>query len=216
MTYQTITFIILITWAVLLTIYFLGRDNLRNRYLKNTVIIHSADANVPIASPGTSRSKIGSLVVFGSNIATFGLIFIAALSPELSQRLTWVSVGLPPWLNVFGSILFVLNLVWGFLALIFNPNYTPLYQPMKQQFLLATRGPYAVLRHPRYAVEIWQNLILFIFTGFWTSLLGALGWIAMYNQAREEERHLMTLAGEAYGKYRQHTGMFLPKLSGGS
>ncbi|MFQ5435209.1 MAG: methyltransferase family protein, partial [Anaerolineae bacterium] len=117
---------------------------------------------------------------------------------------------------VLGSILSVLNAVWGLLALFFNPNYTPLFQPMKDQFVLATRGPYAVVRHPRYAAEIWLNIILFMFTGIWIPLLGVPGWIAMYNQARAEEHHLMTLAGETYRQYRQRTGMFFPRLTGGS
>jgi len=124
-----------------------------------------------------------------------------------------ISVDLPPWVNFSGSILFVLDAVWGLLALLFNPNYTPMFQPMKKQFLLATRGPYAVMRHPRYAAEIWLNVILFLFTGIWLPLLGALGWVAMYYQARAEENLLAALAGEEYDRYRQSTGMFFPRLT---
>lgn len=108
----------------------------------------------------------------------------------------------------------MLNAVWGLLAALFNPNYTPCFQPMKKQFLLAMRGPYAVVRHPRYAGEAWLNVILFMFTGIWLPLLGVLRWIAMYDQARAEEEILMTLAGEEYKKYRQRTGMFFPSLKG--
>lgn len=216
MSYQIIAKIILITWAVLLAVYYPGRSYVKSRYLNDAPIIHIPDASDPNNKPGSSWSKTGALFVFLANIATFALVFIAAISPAISQRLTWVSVGLPFWVNVLGSILSVLNAVWGLLALFFNPNYTPLFQPMKEQFLLATRGPYALVRHPRYAAEIWLNMILFMFTGLWIPLLGALGWIAMYYQAREEENHLMALAGEAYGKYHQRTGMFFPRLTGRS
>ncbi len=107
----------------------------------------------------------------------------------------------------------MLDAVWGLLASLFNPNYTPLFQAMKDRFLLATRGPYAVIRHPRYAGEAWLNVILFMFTGSWLPLLGALGWIAMYYQAVAEEEILTTPAGEEYEKHRQRTGMFLPRLT---
>jgi protein-S-isoprenylcysteine O-methyltransferase Ste14 len=215
MSYQIIAFVILITWAVLLAVYFPGRACVRNRYLKDAPIIHIADAAMQTNKPGSPSSRIGSLFVFGTNIATFTLVFIAAFSPASSQRLAWASVGLPLWVNVLGSILSVLNAIWGLLALFFNPNYTPLFQPTKDQFLLATRGPYALVRHPRYAAEIWLNVILFMFTGIWIPLLGALGWVAMYYQARDEENHVMALAGEVYGKYHQRTGMLFPRFSGG-
>jgi protein-S-isoprenylcysteine O-methyltransferase Ste14 len=71
-----------------------------------------------------------------------------------------------------------------------------------------------VIRHPRYAAEAWLNIILFMFTGIWFPLLGALGWIAMYYQARAEDEILLTLAGEDYEKYRKRTGMFFPRLKG--
>lgn len=48
----------------------------------------------------------------------------------------------------------------------------------------------------------------------WLPLLGLLGWIAIYDQARAEEEILMMLAGEKYEKYRQRTGMFFPRLKG--
>lgn len=73
---------------------------------------------------------------------------------------------------------------------------------MKDRFLLATRGPYSMVRHPRYAGEAWLNVILFMFTGIWLPLLGMLGWIAMYYQARAEENLLAALAGEEYDRYR--------------
>ncbi len=125
-----------------------------------------------------------------------------------------MKVNLPPWVHVLGGILFVINMVWGLLALLFNPNYTPMFQPMREQFLLARRGPYAVVRHRRYAGEAWLNVVLFMFTGIWLPLLGALGWIAMYHQARAEEEVLITLAGQEYEEYCQRTGMFFPRLKG--
>jgi protein-S-isoprenylcysteine O-methyltransferase Ste14 len=150
--------------------------------------------------------------VFIANIATFALVFTAAISPSVIQRLDWISVDLPPWVNFLGSILSVLDAVWGLLALLFNPNYTPMFQPMKKQFLLATRGPYAVMRHPRYAAEIWLNVILFLFTGIWFPCLACSDGLQCTIR-RAEENLLAALAGEEYDKYRQSTGMFFPRLT---
>lgn len=213
MPYQVESLIIITTWAVLLVFLLVSRNYVKQRFLENSPIVRISGASGQDNKPGSPWSKIGALFVFIANIATFALVFTAAISPSVIQRLDWISVDLPPWVNFLGSILSVLDAVWGLLALLFNPNYTPMFQPMKKQFLLATRGPYAVMRHPRYAAEIWLNVILFLFTGIWLPLLGALGWVAMYYQARAEENLLAALAGEEYDKYRQSTGMFFPRLT---
>ena len=214
MSYQTESIIILTTWAALLVFLPSSRNFVKQRFLKDAPKFRISTASDQNNKPGSPLSQIGTLFVFIANIATFALVFPAAISPASIQPLDWLSVHLSPWVSILGSILFVLNAVWGQLVLLFNPNYTPLFQPMRDQFLLATRGPYAVLRHPRYAAEAWLNIILFMFTGFWLPLLGAFGWIAMYHQARAEDEILLALAGDEYEKYRQRTGMFFPKLKG--
>lgn len=214
MSLQVESAIIVFTWLTLLAFYYAGRNYVKSRFLKDSSIIRIPVTPVQEYKPGSLWSKIGVLFVFTANIATFALIFTAAISPTTSQRLGWASISLPQWVNFSGSVLFVLDAVWGLLAVLFNPNYTPMFRPMKKQFLLATRGPYAVVRHPRYAAEIWLNVILFMFTGIWLPLIGALGWVAMYYQARAEENMLMTLAEDEYGKYRQRTGMFIPRFTG--
>lgn len=214
MSYQAESVIILTTWFSLLVFLPISRNFVKRRFLDGSPIVRISEASGQHNKPGSPWSKIGTLFVFTANIATFALIFAAAVSLPVVQRLVWVSIDFPPWVNVLGSMLFVLDSVWGQLALLFNPNYTPLFQPMRERFLLASRGPYAVIRHPRYAAEACLNIILFMFTGIWFPLLGALGWIAMYYQARAEDEILLTLAGEDYEKYRQRTGMFLPRLKG--
>lgn len=208
MSHQIASLIIIATWVALLVSLLFSRNFVKRRFLESASIIHIPDTSDKDIKPGSAWSKIGALFVFAANIAAFALVFAAAVSPSAVQRLDWMSVDLPTWVNVLGSMLFALDAVWGLLALLFNPNYTPMFQPMKKQFLLAKRGPYAVVRHPRYAAEVWLNVILFMFTGIWLPLLGALGWIAMYHQARAEEETLTTLAGEEYVKYRKRTGMF--------
>ena len=214
MSHQVESMIIITTWVVLLVSLLFGRNYVKRRFLESASIIRIPDASVQDQKPGSPWSKIGTLFVFAANIATFALVFTVAISPPTARRLDWISVDFPPWVNILGSILCVLNAAWGLMALLFNPNYTPLFQAMKDRFLLATRGPYAVVRHPRYVAEAWLNVMLFMFTGIWLPLLGALGWIAIYYQARVEEEILMALAGEEYEMYRQRTGMFFPRLKG--
>ena len=214
MSYQTESITIITTWVALLIFLPISRNFVKQRFLKGAPKFRISTASGQNNKPGSPLSQIGTLFVFIANIATFALVFTAAMTPASIQPLNWLSVHLPPWVSILGSILFVLNAVWGQLVLLFNPNYTPLFQPMRDQFLLATRGPYAVLRHPRYAAEAWLNMVLMIFTGFWLPLLGALGWIAMYHQARAEEEILLALAGDEYEEYRQRTGMFFPRRKG--
>lgn len=214
MTYQTEASIILATWVVLLSLYLVNRYIIKNRFLKQPLNITVSQLTGQDIRPGSLLSKIGVLFIFIANIGTFALVFVAGVFPVIDTFLGSLHVDLPFWINLPGSIFFILNAVWGLLVLVFNPNYTPLTKRMSVHFLLATQGPYATIRHPRYAGEACLNIILFMFTGIWLPLLGILGWIAMYYQVRAEEEILITLAGEAYVKYRQRTGMFFPRLKG--
>jgi protein-S-isoprenylcysteine O-methyltransferase Ste14 len=119
---------------------------------------------------------------------------------------------LPLWMNIIGGVLFIIYSLWGLLVVFFNTNYTPLYRPPRGEYIIVTEGPYSLVRHPRYMAAALANLIYFLFTGFWISLLGILGWVAVYAQAHAEEKFLLTLAPQAYGEYYRKTGMFFPKI----
>lgn len=188
---------------------YLIKDSLMRRSPKVFLSSESNQAN----KPGLLLSKTGVLFVFAVNITTFVIIFAAALAPSVGQNLAMIKVKLHLWTNFLGSILFVIDYIWGFFALVFNPNYTPLYKSLPNQFILATQGPYSILRHPRYTSEALLNIALFMFTGIWLPLLGLIGWAAIYYQACAEERYLMILAPKEYGEYRTKTGMFFPKLT---
>jgi protein-S-isoprenylcysteine O-methyltransferase Ste14 len=108
-------------------------------------------------------------------------------------------------------LLFLLDCVWGLLVLIFNPAYTPFFFKRNSKILLATQGPYALIRHPRYASEAALNVILYLLTGAWIPLLGLFGWAALYLQALAEEKFLLAAAPETYGRYYAGTGRFLPR-----
>lgn len=200
-------FLIALTWAVLLALTLVDRYLLKNAFIKRHPLIWvTAGSGAP---PGTWLTRAGTLLVFLANIAAIGLTFCQALVPSLFP--SWLGLDLPHCLNLLGAVVFVLYSIWGWLVVVYNPNYTPCYRRMPGRFLLATRGPYAVVRHPRYAAEAVMNIILFFFTGYWVSWVGLAGWAALYLQAKAEEDLLISLAGETYSAYRARVGMFFLK-----
>jgi len=201
--------IILATWSVLLAMYAVHRFASRIRFLKAPIVV---DLNgVSASRPGSLLSGSGVLFVFVTNIATVGLVLASALSSSVESRLAFLQLKLPLWVQIAGSLLFVLYSLWGLAVLFYNPNYSPLYKHLQGQYVIVTEGPYRLVRHPRYGAEALANLIFCLFTGYWLPLLGILGWAGIYAQARAEERFLLILAPQAYGAYRRRTGIFFPR-----
>ncbi|QLQ14664.1 MAG: isoprenylcysteine carboxylmethyltransferase family protein [Micropruina sp.] len=150
----------------------------------------------------------GVLWVFLANSAAIGLVAARGFSPTLAARLPRLRMPLPRAASRAGALLFVIDATWCTLALIFNPGYRPFFLPPKRGARLATQGPYALVRHPRYAGEAAFNVILPVFTGSWLPLLGVLGWPALHAQARREEEWLLRAAPEAYRDYSARAGRF--------
>ena len=202
--------VVLVTWGVLLALYALDKYVIKHSFLKAPILV---DLNaVPVSRPGSFIAGAGVLFTFVINIAAVGVVFGCALSPSFENTARFLRFDLPLWVNITGSVLFVLYSVWGLLVLFYNPNYTPLYKHLRGQYIIATEGPYRWVRHPRYAAAALANVIFFLFTGVWLSLLGILGWAAVYAQGKAEEQFLLTLAPDAYGDYRRRTGMFFPRV----
>ena len=202
--------ITLITWGVLMALYALNKHVIKHNFLKSPILVDLSA--VPISRPGSFIAGAGVVFTFVSNIAAIGMVFGGALSPSFANAARFLRFELPLWVNIAGGVLFVLYSLWGLLVLFYNPNYTPLYKQLHGHYAIVTEGPYRLVRHPRYAAAALANLIFFLFTGVWLSLLGLLGWAAIYAQGKAEEQFLLTLAPEAYGDYRRRTGMFFPRV----
>jgi len=202
--------IILITWGMLLALYVANKYLARITFLKAPIVVELNPS--PALRPGSFLSGTGVLFAFVINIATIGLVFGCTLSLTFQSASSLLRFDLPLWIHVTGGILFVLYSLWGMLVLFFNPNYTPLYKKPRGRYVVVTEGPYRLVRHPRYEAAALANLIFFLFTGFWLSLFGILGWAAIYVQARAEEQFLLTLAPGEYAEYRRRTGMFFPRV----
>jgi protein-S-isoprenylcysteine O-methyltransferase Ste14 len=210
MSAQVITTITLLTWGVIMALYALNKYVIRHNFLKSPILVDLS--TVPVSRPGSFIAGAGVLFTFVSNIAAIGVVFGCTLSPSFENTVRFLRFELPLWVNVTGGVLFVLYSLWGLLVLFYNPNYTPLYKHTHGHYIIVTEGPYRWVRHPRYEAAALANLIFFLFTGVWLSLLGLLGWAAIYAQGKAEEQFLLTLAPQAYGDYRRRTGMFFPRV----
>ncbi len=211
MSLATIARVIGLTYAALLLAW-LGTLPLAKRMFARQPLI-----NIPSPAPETQRicasslRSAGVLSVFMANIATIAMLSVGAFSKQAESILAGARVRLPIEVNILGAIVFILYGVWGTLVLVFNPSYAPFVLQPKAAIRIATKGPYAMVRHPRYVAEALLNVILFLFTGFWFPLLGIIGWPAMVRQAAAEERFLAAVAPEVYSRYAASTPAFIPR-----
>jgi choline dehydrogenase-like flavoprotein len=76
---------------------------------------------------------------------------------------------------------------------------------------LVTRGLYTWVRNPIYVGAIGCGWAMVAMTPSWLTLGGALGYLIFIQlQARLEERHLLALHGDAYRRYVESVGRFVP------
>ena len=210
MTTSTIAAIIAYTYGALLVLWLAALPVSRLLFSKHAPVLEPKTD--PVAVPGRNPWWIGAgtLLVFLANIATMAVYLLAANIPGWSGIPARVQTPLPVEANILGAFLFICNGFWGLLVLIFNPGYSPFFLK-NRPFRLATNGPYAFIRHPRYFSEASLNIILFLFTGSWIPLLGVIGWAAIRAQAAREEDFLLGAAPETYARYIGRTGRFLPR-----
>ncbi|HJW23432.1 MAG TPA: isoprenylcysteine carboxylmethyltransferase family protein [Rhodocyclaceae bacterium] len=87
-----------------------------------------------------------------------------------------------------------------------------LYRAQRERRLAVT-GPYVHVRHPQYAAFV---LIMFGFLLQWPTLPTLVMFpilVAVYTRlAKNEEREVLEIFGDAYRDYQQHTPAFIPDL----
>jgi protein-S-isoprenylcysteine O-methyltransferase Ste14 len=78
---------------------------------------------------------------------------------------------------------------------------------------LVTTGLYRSIRHPIYALSILLVAATAVVLPTWPMIAIALTNATLVNlKARNEERHLLSMHGDAYAAYLAGTGRFLPRL----
>ena len=169
-------------------------------------------------APGSVWSKYGGLI--GHWIADFTvfafvivyLLYYLLPSIDLWHYISPFVVDLPIWLNWIGIAGIWVQQAWGAATMAYNVNFTMCTKPMKAKYVLATGGPYRLVRHPVYLSESVETVFVLLATGVWLNLLGVVSWFALWSQARAEEEALVRRFGDVYLQYASRTGRFFPKL----
>ena len=74
-------------------------------------------------------------------------------------------------------------------------------------------GPFARTRHPIYALSMLLMVCSAVIVATPPMLVIAIVHLVLMNvKARNEERHLLAAHGEAYARYLQRTGRFIPRF----
>lgn len=83
----------------------------------------------------------------------------------------------------------------------------------KRKGELITDGLFAYVRHPIYALSTLLMICSAIIIATLPMLtVAALNLVLVNLKARNEERHLLAMHGEAYAQYLRRTGRFVPRL----
>ena len=130
--------------------------------------------------------------------------------------MAWSSVPLPAWLRWTGVGVGVIAgalLIWTLRSLGKNLTDTVV---TRREHTLVTSGPYRWVRHPFYvslALCVAANSLA---TANWFILAsGALLFILIVIRTRKEEELLLARFGDAYRRYMERTGRFLPQIGRG-
>jgi len=80
---------------------------------------------------------------------------------------------------------------------------------------LITDGLFRYVRHPIYALQmVLMACTVLVLPTIPMFVVGVVHFVLIQLKARNEERHLMSVHGEAYRRYLARTGRFIPWLAG--
>jgi protein-S-isoprenylcysteine O-methyltransferase Ste14 len=158
-------------------------------------------------------------------ISPFALFFYAVFNPILQALdrfagTRWLTAFFLPHMvvspdpalrviRVLGSVAFVAG------AAVFLACAVQVYVGKLLRTGPATRGLYALIRHPQYvALGVAGLGLAILWPRFLTLVLLALMLFLYDLLARDEERRMLARFGDDYRAYLERTGMFSPRLSG--
>ena len=104
---------------------------------------------------------------------------------------------------------------WGFGVSLFGElGQLWCFASLKKQKILATRGPYVLMRNPMYIARYFLVLGCLVLLGnpWLIGVYTVVYYFYMANRVRREERKLVTIFGEDYEQYCRDTNRFLPTL----
>src|SRR6266511_4104357 len=127
-------------------------------------------------------------------ISPFALFFYSVFNPFLMT------------IRLLGSVLFAVGLAAFLICAV------QVYASKALKSGPASRGLYAVIRHPQYVALALSALGLAImWPRFLTLVLLAVMLFLYYLLAKDEERRMLARYGDSYREYMKRTGRFLPR-----
>ncbi len=156
-------------------------------------------------------------------ISPFAFFFYSAFNPVLlglngSAWTRWLTAFflphmiVPPTpfliaLRVLGSVLFIAG------ALTFLVCAAQVYLGKIFKWGVASRGLYAIVRHPQYTGLAMAGIgLTILWPRFLTLMFLAVMMFLYYLLAKDEEQRMSRRYGDTYKAYLERTGMFLPRL----
>ncbi len=183
----------------------------RGDRLPNGSVVKEREGTViDLASP--RWAKVGVVFAMSGSIVVGILYVTLVLLGFWSETAPYLAISLPTWLNWVGLVGIWAQMVWGISVMYYNVNYIPLSFPIPNRYVLATGGPYRIVRHPMYFAYIILNVSLFLATGFLLLGVVALGWLAVRRQIAAEEAAMLVIFGEVYEEYMSRTSQLFPLM----
>ncbi|MHA1961050.1 MAG: methyltransferase family protein [Candidatus Thorarchaeota archaeon] len=177
-----------------------------------SVVLEFQDDEKVREVPSPSWAKFGVSLAMGGNIL-IQIVFLILLILNLwDEVIIYIGFSIPTWLVWVGLIGIWFHLALGISVMYYNVNYTPLYKAITKTYVLATGGPYSVVRHPQYLSYAILTPFVFLITGTWLIGITALGWLALPRQISGEENLLSSRFGETYLDYCSKVGRLIPRI----
>lgn len=157
--------------------------------------------------------KLGRLlrVVWYPNVVLWVAVPLAlafALHRTHAPQLLWTNIA-ARWLAVAAAfVAYYLTLIcWRKMGRDWRMGIDP-----DEKNTLIVSGPYALVRHPIYALQC--SLAVLSFLAVPTVVVGVIALLQcllLQWEARREERHMLGVHGGVYGDYMRQVGRFVPK-----
>ncbi|MFW9994372.1 MAG: methyltransferase family protein [Candidatus Odinarchaeota archaeon] len=194
--------------------FFILKRKMQGKIPPGSITNDNLVSNEKSNAPGTLWSRAGVSFSMGYSMLVLLAVEFFYILDFWEDIAHYLAFDLPYLVNLIGLIGIWLYYIWGTATMLYSPTYIPLWEELpRERYILATGGPYSIIRHPMYVAKgIVLPVLIFFTTGTWTVVFVMLGWIFFPYQAESEEKLLVKRFGEIYTDYAAKTGKFLPHL----